>query len=134
MNYRLVASFLVSYSFCSGYLSFFFFLHFLIYMYSPSQSPLPLPWVPVLYEDFCFVLPTCDFLFSCWGGILRSTFSCEGHIRGPILCKFSFIFQNTVISRCPNPLVVFFIFNTGLFLLCCGQGTAPNIQQISETV
>ena len=87
---------------------------------------LALLCVPVSREGFCFVLPTCDFLLPCWGGLLRSTVSCEAHIHGPILCKISFNFQTTVIRRCPDPLVVLFLFITGLFLLSCGQGTAPN--------
>ena len=69
MNNRLVTSFSVFSVFCSGYLS---------------------------REGFCFVLPTCDFLLPCWGSLLRSTVSCEGHIHGPTLCKISFNFENTV--------------------------------------
>ena len=42
-------------------------------------------WVLVLCEGFCFVLPMCDFLFPCWGGLLMSTISLEGHIIALIL-------------------------------------------------
>ena len=42
------------------------------------------------------ILSMCDFLLPCWGSLLRSTVSCEGHIHGPTLCKISFNFQNTV--------------------------------------
>ena len=99
MNNRLLTSFPVFSLFCSGYLS---------------------------REGFCFVLPTCDFLLPCWGSLLRSTVSCEGHIHGPTLCKFSFNLQTTVIRSCPDPFVVLFLFHMGLFLLSCGQGPAPN--------
>ena len=107
MNNRLLTSFPVFSLFCSGYLS---------------------------REGFCFVLPTCDFLLPCWGGLLRSTVSCEGHIHGPTLCKFSFNFQTTEIRSCPDPFVVLFLFHVGLFLLSCGQGSAPNTQHLWNSV
>ena len=75
MNNRLLTSFPVFSLFCSGYLS---------------------------REGFCFVLPTCDFLLPCWGSLLRSTVSCEGHIHGPTLCKFSLNFQTTEIRSRRN--------------------------------
>ena len=91
-----------------------------------SSVFLVLLWVPVSCEGFCFVLSTCDFLLSCWGGLLRSTVSCEGHIHGPTLCKFSFNLQTTEIRSCPHPFIVLFLFHVGLFLLSCRQGPAAN--------
>lgn len=54
---------------------------------------LVLLWVPVSWEGFCFVLPTCDFPFSCSGGILRSTVSCEGRIHGQYYADFILTFK-----------------------------------------